>query len=101
MPPRKLHIAVLDCDFPVSNVYAERGTYGDIFEAILRDAASKTQEDLQLELDFSGYDCVRGCLPSVEELEDIDGIIMTGSGTYILSETYIFDLHLCSSFSIR
>lgn len=79
---RRLHIAVLDCDTPVPNVYAERGTYGDIFEALLRDAAIQTPGVPELELEFSGYDCVRGCLPSMDDLEGVDGIIMTGSGTF-------------------
>jgi len=81
MSPLSLHIAVLDCDTPVPNVYAERGLYSDIFEALLRDGLTKTEGLQELELRFSKYDCVRGELPSVEDLEGIGGIIITGSGT--------------------
>lgn len=80
MAPISLHIAVLDCDTPVPNVYAERGTYADIFEALLRDAAVQTRGVPELDLEFSGYDCVRGYLPSEQDLERIDGMIITGSG---------------------
>ncbi|KUJ16897.1 class I glutamine amidotransferase-like protein [Mollisia scopiformis] len=79
MAPLSLHIVVLDCDTPVLNVYAARGTYGDIFEALLRDAAFHTQGVPELDLEFSSFDCVRGNLPTVENLDGVDGIIITGS----------------------
>jgi hypothetical protein len=82
MPPTLLHIAVLDCDTPVPNVYAERGLYSDIFAALLRDATTKTQGLPGLELRFTKYDCVLGHLPSKEELLQIDAIIITGSGAF-------------------
>jgi hypothetical protein len=78
-PLRRLHIVVLDCDTPVLDVYAEKGTYGDIYEALLRDAVTHPGVP-KLELEFSGYDCVKGCLPSMEDLERVHRIIMTGSG---------------------
>lgn len=83
MVPISLHIVVLDCDTPVPNVYAERGTYADIFEALLRDAAVKTPGVLEVDLEFSSYDCVRGHLPSIEDLHRVDGAIITGSGAYL------------------
>ncbi|CZR62220.1 uncharacterized protein PAC_12117 [Phialocephala subalpina] len=80
MAPISLHIVGLDCDTPVPNVYAERGTYGDIFEALLRDAAVQTPGVPEVDLEFSSFDCVRGFLPSIEDLDRVDGIIITGSG---------------------
>lgn len=83
-PIRYLHIVVLDCDTPVPNVYAERGTYGNIFETLLKDAVAQTPRIPELDLEFSGYDCVRGCLPSMVDLETVDGVIITGSGMSLL-----------------
>jgi hypothetical protein len=77
---RSLRIAVLDCDTPVPNVYAERDLYSDIFEALLRDAATKTPEFAGLKLEFSKYDSVKRVEPSDEDLQRLDGIIITGSG---------------------
>ncbi len=80
MSPISLHIAVLDCDIPVPNVYAERGTYSDIFETLLRNAATKCRGLPKLNLQFSAYDCMQGQLPSLKDLNGIDAIIITGSG---------------------
>lgn len=77
----RLHIAILDCDTPVSNVYAERGPYSDIFAALLRDAAEHTPDLPALDLQFSKYDSVLRQLPSEEELLHINAVIITGSGT--------------------
>jgi hypothetical protein len=83
MSPTQLHIAILDCDTPVPNVYAERGLYSEIFAALLRDAAEHTPDLPALDLQFSKYDCVLGQLPSVKDLLQIDAVIITGSGTLI------------------
>ncbi|KAE8444038.1 hypothetical protein EG329_001167 [Mollisiaceae sp. DMI_Dod_QoI] len=88
MAPISLHIVVLDCDTPVPNVYAERGTYADIFEALLRDAAVQTPGIPELDLEFSSYDCVRGYLPSSEELERVDGVIITGSAASAYDDAF-------------
>ena len=77
-----LNVAVLDCDTPVPNVYAERGPYSDIFATLLQDAARKSSPLPELKLQFSVYDCVRGHLPSEEDLLQIDAVIITGSGNH-------------------
>jgi len=74
-----LRIAILDCDTPVPNVYAERGLYSDIFISLLEDAAEKTPGLPQLNFEFNKYDAVQGNLPSEEDLIRIDAIIITGS----------------------
>jgi hypothetical protein len=79
----QLRIAVLDCDTPVPNVYAERGLYSDIFEVLLKDAATKTPGLPRLDLRFASYDTVLGQYPSEEELLHIDAIIITGSGVIL------------------
>lgn len=87
--PTILRIASLDCDIPVPNVYAERGFYSDIFEALLKDAAKSELKGKSLgaglDLRVTRYDCMRGELPSAQELREIDGIILTGSGLFIPS----------------
>lgn len=92
MSPNVLRIASLDCEVPVPNVLAERGTFGDIFEKLLRKAA-ETQlgdEDSNFELKFRTYNAKEGELPSDEELSEIDGIILTGSGMSVMA------MHICS-----
>jgi hypothetical protein len=84
MASTQLHIAILDCDTPVPNVYAVRGLYSDIFAALLRDAAAKTPGLRELDPQISKYDCILGQLPSEEELLRIDAVIITGSGTFAL-----------------
>lgn len=86
MAPTRLHLAVLDCDTPVPNVLPERGLYSDVFESLLRDAVLKTPGLTKLKLDFSSYDSVQGELPSSQDLHHIDGIIITGSGTWRFSD---------------
>lgn len=85
MTPKVLRVASLDCDIPVPNVYAERGTYSDIFEALLRKAKKTELRDVvnadELELEVKAYNAVRGELPRDDELNGIDGIIVTGSGS--------------------
>ena len=92
MDPTTLRIAILDCDTPVPNVYAERGLYSDIFISLLEDAAEKTPGLPQLNFQFTKYDAVQGNLPSEEDLRRIDAIIITGSckshiSPYYFSET--------------
>lgn len=81
MPPTQLHIAILDCDTPVPNVYAERGLYSDIFAALVRDALANTSILKEVDLCFSKYDCVLGHVPSEQDLLQTDVVIITGSGT--------------------
>lgn len=82
MSTKKLHIATLECDIPVPNIYSQRGLYGNIFEKLLRDAQAASHENDEIskvELRFSQFDCMRGHLPSDHELENIDALLITGS----------------------
>lgn len=87
MMATQIHIAVLDCDTPVPNVYSQRGLYSDIFEILLNDAKKKSPDLTGLKLKFSKYDSVRGEEPSDEELENINGVIITGSGEVFSSHS--------------
>jgi hypothetical protein len=92
--PSPLHIAILDCDIPVPNVYAARNYYSDIFASLLRDAAFKSTEFEGLKLEFSRYDSMKGEEPSDEELMGLDGIIITGSGEYLFDIDLFRDMRL-------
>ena len=79
MARSQLLIASLDCDIPVPNVYAERGFYSDIFKTLLEEAAKSELKGIDIDVEILRYDCMRGELPSQEEVASIDGIIITGS----------------------
>lgn len=81
-PTTLLRLASFDCDIPVPNVYAERGYYSDIFETLLRKAAKSELSGVPVDIRVKRYDCMRGELPSEDELKEFDGIILTGSGKY-------------------
>ncbi|ODM15775.1 hypothetical protein SI65_08615 [Aspergillus cristatus] len=93
-----MHIAILDADIPVPNVYASRGLYSTQFRTLLQAAASRlttTTTHAVPEINTSSYDVVGGVLPALNRLrtaplaqengtknesEDvIDGILITGS----------------------
>jgi hypothetical protein len=77
--PASLHIAVINCDIPVPNVLAARGLYSDIFASLLRKATEFYPVWKRTELVFTAYDAVKGELPKQEELEKLDGLLITGS----------------------
>ena len=87
--PQKLHIAILDTDVPIPQVYAERGLYSTQFRTLLRAAASRLNSQ-PVEIHTTAFDAVGGCLPPLEclrtatsegsgPLGPIDGILITGS----------------------
>lgn len=78
MAPRPLRIAILECDTPPPGVQKIYGTYGGLFTALLRNAASSLDPPLpESDLVISAYDVVNEIYPP--SLDDIDGILMTGS----------------------
>jgi hypothetical protein len=82
----RIHVALLDCDTPVPLVLAERGMYSDIFRGLIIDAAEKQLgKSKKVKWEFSTYHCVKGELPHENKLEDIDAVLITGSGELFLS----------------
>ena len=79
MSSHSLKIAILDCDTPVPNVHAKLGKFSDIFVTLLKVAAGQANGSPKLELEFPIYDAVIGEVPSKEDLEEIDGVLITGS----------------------
>ncbi|KAL1997965.1 hypothetical protein VTN02DRAFT_296 [Thermoascus thermophilus] len=97
-PTTSIHIAVLDTDVPVPNVYAARGLYSSQFRVLLQAAAARLnarRSGAKLDIRTTAYDVVGGCLPPLERLrrgpraEDgdgdgdrdrpIDALLITGS----------------------
>ncbi|KAL5349125.1 hypothetical protein ACLOAV_005413 [Pseudogymnoascus australis] len=57
MAPRPLRIAILECDTPPPGVQKTHGSYGGLFTALLRDAASSLSPPLaESDLVISAYD---------------------------------------------
>lgn len=78
MAPRPLRIAILECDTPPPGVQKTHGSYGGLFTALLRDAASSLSPPLaESDVVISAYDVVKEIYPP--SLDDLDGILMTGS----------------------
>ncbi|KAL1982191.1 hypothetical protein VTN96DRAFT_1671 [Rasamsonia emersonii] len=73
MPPRRIHIAVLDTDVPVPTVYAARGLYSSQFRVLLQAAAARLNAsglfaDGPVEVHTTAYDVVGGALPPLSLL---------------------------------
>lgn len=79
MPPLPLRIAILECDTPNDNVKAKYGRYGDIFTTLLKKGADSLPaiSSSESELSLSTFDVVDA--QEYPKLEDIDGIVMSGS----------------------
>ncbi|KAI4749309.1 class I glutamine amidotransferase-like protein [Aureobasidium sp. EXF-12298] len=80
MPTRTLRIVILECDTPMDKVLNKYGSYGDIFAALLKQAA----QDLtaaggeKMQVECSNYDVVdKQEYP--EDLDKVDAVLMTGS----------------------
>lgn len=83
-----LRVAILECDTPVPPVLEKVGTYGDIFTALLKNAAAAVQEDAkkegkseQIAVQTSTYDVVRDP-DTYPKLDDIDAVLITGSSEF-------------------
>ncbi|CAG8977966.1 hypothetical protein HYALB_00001847 [Hymenoscyphus albidus] len=79
MPPLPVRIAILECDTPNDAVKAKYGRYGDIFTTLLKKGAEGLLPESSPEsgLALSVFDVVDA--QKYPKLEDIDGIIMSGS----------------------
>ena len=77
----QLRIAVLECDTPIPSVVAGRGTYGDLFKALLTEGAARAgQHQRQLSLQFSTHDVVTA--QKYPSLDEIDVVLLSGSSKY-------------------
>lgn len=82
---RVFRVAVLECDTPVPPVREKYGTYGDIFERLLRrglETVVRDGEVDEVELQVIKSNMVEfGELPKVDQ---VDTILMTGSSKFRL-----------------
>ncbi|KAH8705465.1 class I glutamine amidotransferase-like protein [Talaromyces proteolyticus] len=75
-PP--LRIAILECDTPADKVKAKYGTYGDIFERLLKSSALSLGEiNPDTDLAISKFDIVNDT--KYPNIDDIDAVLLTGS----------------------
>lgn len=76
-----LNIAVLNCGYTCQSIQEARGQYHDLFGAILLPAAERANRKAtgsrRVKLEITGWDTVNQVYPP--SLEDIDGIIISGS----------------------
>lgn len=85
MAPKRLRIAVLECDTPLEQTRKRYGGYGGVFKALLTAGAEALRAETQSpvpELDISAYDVVNE--EHYPALEDIDAVLLTGSRTCLL-----------------
>lgn len=76
MPPvRTMRIAILNADKPVPNVYSKFGTYGAIFDRLLKEASGRVAP--HLEIRSEEFDAVKGEYPP--RPEDFDAFLITGA----------------------
>jgi hypothetical protein len=75
-----LQIAIIEYDKPIDDVKARYGTYGDRFASLLTNSLTKTTgTEQKSRLEVGKYDAITGEYP---DLQQIDGILMTGSSVY-------------------
>ncbi|KAF2733967.1 class I glutamine amidotransferase-like protein [Polyplosphaeria fusca] len=77
MATHTIRIAMLNADIPVPNVFAQRGTYGNIFHTLLSEAAARTAPGVKIE--SADYDVREGHYPA--SLSNVDVLLITGSAS--------------------
>lgn len=72
---RPLRIAVLECDTPIPPVVSTHGTYGDIFERLLTNAAGSS-----VPVEISKWHVVEN--PVYPDPNEVDAFLLSGSSMY-------------------
>lgn len=80
---RLLRAAILECDTPIQPVKDRYGTYGDLFENLLKASLKAQGLDPQVDLQITKWDVVNGSV--YPEPDDCDAILLTGSSTVSLA----------------
>lgn len=74
----KFRLAVLECDVPFPGLVELRGSYGDMFHALLADGMRGLPgADARTELEVTKWDVVNAHVYPV--FEDFDGLMISGS----------------------
>lgn len=71
-----LRIAVLEADFPRARTAARYGSYGGVFDALLKAAAKDIGMPADKVPTVTKWDIKQGLYP---HLDDVDAILITGS----------------------
>jgi hypothetical protein len=86
---RTIRLALLLCDTPIDTVRASHGTYTDVFQSYLSSSlqtsgfADDDGEGAKVAMEMKSYDVVeKGEFPGEDELEGLDGVVLTGSGEF-------------------
>ena len=98
----KLRLALLICDTPIPNVLEHEGDYNEVYHSYLRRSLDVYQKDNAQKVDFQldGYD-VR-FKEEYPNLDEYDGIVITGSGQFSTRLRKLHDLKtLDSCFCLR
>lgn len=85
---RKLRVAVLECAEPADAIKEHEGTYGDIFERLLRDGLNGLTNE---EEETDGVELIVSKWPVFEKedyprLEEVDALLLSGSRKSFISE---------------
>ncbi|KAF4552117.1 Glutamine amidotransferase-like protein 3 [Elsinoe fawcettii] len=76
---KTLRIAILECDTPVPLVEAKLGSYGNIFEILLKSGADllKQETGQSVDLQITKWDIVNKS--EYPDLDEVDAVLLTGS----------------------
>lgn len=72
-------LAILECDTPIDSVRRRYNSYGDIFVNILKPALEGLPSKSAIEPVFTSWNVVDK--QEYPDLEQVDGILLTGSST--------------------
>jgi GMP synthase (glutamine-hydrolysing) len=77
---RKFHIAVLECDTPVPAVKNTRGSYGEIFESLLKKGLQELNPPHNIAPVVTKWDVVAS--QEYPNLHEVDAILISGSSKF-------------------
>lgn len=77
---RNFHIAVLECDTPVPAVKDTRGSYGQIFESLLKKGLQELDPPHNVTPVFTKWDVVAS--QEYPDLHEVDAILISGSSKF-------------------
>jgi hypothetical protein len=87
---KTFRLAILECDTPIDPIKARYGTYGNIFSKLLKTQVTASFPSSDIVLETSEWDVVNA--QEYPPLEDIDGILMTGSSKSVI--LYLLTAHM-------
>lgn len=80
----KLRVAVLKCDNPLAVIQERYGSYGDIFEKLLKQGQAGAALDEKSDLAVSKWDVADQ--QTYPRLEDVDAVLLTEASGWFLGD---------------